>query len=179
MRFLNRFSQHCDKNKMTLQNLATCWAPNLLRSEDETYDKVLRDASSVNAAIMIMIDHIDEIADDQPAKLKKPGLHKMRSFSDFTKEIKPPVNTENQKLTASTDDLAALGNSTNTQSRWKETLSPDGKKYYYNVDTRQTSWTLPKESSAIDTPPTTSTNNDNNFDNHNNKNDNDNNSKKK
>lgn len=36
---------------MTLANLATCWAPNLLRSKEESYEKVLREASLVKTFV--------------------------------------------------------------------------------------------------------------------------------
>lgn len=47
LRFLNKFSQHANTNKMSLINIAVCWAPNLLRSKEESYEKIMREAALV------------------------------------------------------------------------------------------------------------------------------------
>lgn len=47
VRFLNKFSQHAAANKMSLINIAVCWAPNLLRPKEESYEKIMREASLV------------------------------------------------------------------------------------------------------------------------------------
>eukprot|EP01117_Protostelium_nocturnum_P003776 TRINITY_DN15038_c0_g1_i1.p1 TRINITY_DN15038_c0_g1~~TRINITY_DN15038_c0_g1_i1.p1 ORF type:complete len:576 (+),score=218.04 TRINITY_DN15038_c0_g1_i1:219-1946(+) len=59
LRHLNNVSKHSEKNKMTPTNLATCWAPNLLRPEKETQETMMSDANVVNFIIETAITEVD------------------------------------------------------------------------------------------------------------------------
>lgn len=76
LKFLNKVSQHSDKNKMTIENLATCWAPNLLRFQVYTsifffyiyiwkgdLEKSMVDINDVNGLISTMIKDVDLFAE--------------------------------------------------------------------------------------------------------------------
>jgi hypothetical protein len=68
MKFLNKVSQFSDKNKMTVDNLATVWAPNLLRAETETVEKIMLDSNYVNSIIRTLIEHVDTMAEGIPPR---------------------------------------------------------------------------------------------------------------
>ena len=63
-----RVEKHSDKNKMGLQNLATCFGPNLLKfqgdgsqGEDEMMGSLILDTPVVNEITSTLIQHGEEI----------------------------------------------------------------------------------------------------------------------
>lgn len=54
--FLKKVSLRSDRNKMTVENLAVCWAPNLLRSKEELMEKALEDATQVAEVVALLIE---------------------------------------------------------------------------------------------------------------------------
>jgi len=127
MQFLNKLSKHSQNNKMTLTNIATCWAPNLLRSSQETYEKVMREASLVTNVVGTLIENVDYMSHEKV----KPTVH---SSADPI-PTKPIDSTRNER--SQTSGTAP------SISDWREAQTPDGKTYYYNVKTKETSWTNP------------------------------------
>jgi len=127
MQFLNKLSKHSQNNKMTLTNIATCWAPNLLRCSEETYEKVMREASLVTNVVATLIENIEYMSSDKV----KPIVH---SSADAipTKLVESTRNERSQTSVSA----PSIGD-------WREVQTPDGKPYYYNVKTKETSWTNP------------------------------------
>jgi hypothetical protein len=57
--FLRLVSQHADVNKMTPSNLAMVFAPNLLKSRDQTANMSMLDTNSSSTILESMIQNFD------------------------------------------------------------------------------------------------------------------------
>lgn len=55
--FLHELSQHADVNKMGSVNLATCFAPTILRDREESLEALLNDGNYLRALVKFMIEH--------------------------------------------------------------------------------------------------------------------------
>jgi len=90
MHHLHKISLHCEKNKMTVNNLATCWAPNLLRPEKETTEQMMNDVETVNTIIMILIEEI-EFMTETKAEDSSDTLRDLRPAPSFNSAFSPPA----------------------------------------------------------------------------------------
>jgi len=59
VKFLHKVSQNSVLNKMTATNLATCWAPNLLKSENESVASLVYDTVLINSIVETLIENIE------------------------------------------------------------------------------------------------------------------------
>lgn len=64
MQFLSKVANNSDFNKMTPTNLATCWAPNLLKNETETTESMVMEGVHACSVIACLIENIDFMAQD-------------------------------------------------------------------------------------------------------------------
>ncbi len=77
---------------MPVMNLATCWSPNLLKAETESFEQIMWDSAHVNAIIKTMIEHIDFIAQDpSPQDEEKDGkyINTMVEEETRTRKVNP------------------------------------------------------------------------------------------
>ncbi|PRP87963.1 hypothetical protein PROFUN_02700 [Planoprotostelium fungivorum] len=100
MHHLHEISLHSEVNKMTADNLATCWAPNLLRPEKETTDTLLQDAEAINRIISTIITEVHFMAQGKEeggvAFDEESGLKELRkSASSLGSFISPSPSSEN------------------------------------------------------------------------------------
>jgi len=61
LEFLQEIIEHKDKNKMTEDNLAICFAPNLLKSKNESIEAVIGDAGRCNGVVRSLIFYTDKL----------------------------------------------------------------------------------------------------------------------
>lgn len=61
LEFLQKVVAHCETNKMTVNNLAIVFAPNLLSAKGETLEIIARDTGAVNILTRFMIEHASEL----------------------------------------------------------------------------------------------------------------------
>ena len=73
--FLSKVSQYEDTNKMGSSNLATIFAPNILRTEDEDPMQLMNDSTKVHNIVKLMIDEVDFMASrsQSPKTLEHDG----------------------------------------------------------------------------------------------------------
>mmetsp|Transcript_30107 Transcript_30107/g.33632 ORF Transcript_30107/g.33632 Transcript_30107/m.33632 type:complete len:169 (+) Transcript_30107:462-968(+) len=82
MKFLYEVSLKQDKNKMSATNLAIVFAPNLIRTREETYEIILTHSTLVNSLMTLLIKRYPQIfegkelvsADPNEGEAKKPEL---------------------------------------------------------------------------------------------------------
>ncbi|KYR00663.1 pleckstrin (PH) domain-containing protein [Tieghemostelium lacteum] len=75
MSFLNRISTKSTVNKMTSVNLATVFAPNILRPQKESLNQIMEDSNFVTSIIKVIIDEI--------AFISKVSIHLSSSPNDI------------------------------------------------------------------------------------------------
>lgn len=63
--FFNRVAKKCDKNLMTVGNLAVCFGPTLLRPEEETVASIM-DIKFYNIVVEILIENCEKITAGPP-----------------------------------------------------------------------------------------------------------------
>jgi len=75
--FLKKVSEHADKNMMTSHNLATCWAPTLLRqdpsetSAENSLQEMMMQSESATGLIETIIDNIEFLSVHKLAPVQK------------------------------------------------------------------------------------------------------------
>ena len=65
--FLNTVAAYSETNKMTAQNLAIVWAPNLIRPQDTNPFATLRDLKYVTATTMWLIEACETVFSEEDA----------------------------------------------------------------------------------------------------------------
>lgn len=69
---LCRVAKKCDKNLMTIGNLAVCFGPTLLRPEEETVASIM-DIKFYNIVVEILIENCEKISSGSPQETPNPG----------------------------------------------------------------------------------------------------------
>lgn len=84
MAFLGRVATHSDENKMAVHNLATVFAPNLLRLREDNRVQAAMDTPYINGVIQSFIQDFDNLfSEEEPPELT-PSLAK--AIQDYTAE---------------------------------------------------------------------------------------------
>jgi len=95
LRFLKKVSEHSSTNMMTLTNLATCWAPNLLQAppEQETAESLMIDAGAVTDLVCILIREVEFLASSKQSLLQKAMLHDQGTAGSSNESIPSRTST--------------------------------------------------------------------------------------
>eukprot|EP00005_Dracoamoeba_jomungandri_P002096 CAMPEP_0174253966 /NCGR_PEP_ID=MMETSP0439-20130205/3325_1 /TAXON_ID=0 /ORGANISM="Stereomyxa ramosa, Strain Chinc5" /LENGTH=987 /DNA_ID=CAMNT_0015335303 /DNA_START=51 /DNA_END=3011 /DNA_ORIENTATION=- len=96
--FLRRVSEYSEINKMALHNLATVFAPNLLRKQQSNAFGMVVDTPMINSIVNTLISEYDYIFEDLPieAHLTEPGTAARccRALYDYKGESDEELNFE-------------------------------------------------------------------------------------
>ena len=89
--FLKKVATYSEINKMTPANLATCFAPSLLRApEGASAQQALMDMSAAIGALNILIRHPDDLPMPDPAEIKRNTKYKVESVKAAAPLAPPP-----------------------------------------------------------------------------------------
>ena len=94
--FSIRVAQKCDKNLMTVGNLAVCFGPTLLRPEEETVASII-DIKFYNIVVEILIENCDRISAGLPQEPPNAGISQNLSSSprvDNKDDQQPPAKPQ-------------------------------------------------------------------------------------
>ncbi|KAN0016038.1 hypothetical protein ACTFIU_005990 [Dictyostelium citrinum] len=98
MVFLNKISLNNKVNKMTSQNLATVFAPNILRPQKETLNQIMEDSAYVTSIIKSFIDEI--------AFISKQSNHLSTSVDDIP-SVSLPRSPSNYSVSSGGESISS------------------------------------------------------------------------
>eukprot|EP00033_Pygsuia_biforma_P002353 GCRY01002602.1.p1 GENE.GCRY01002602.1~~GCRY01002602.1.p1 ORF type:complete len:875 (+),score=340.84 GCRY01002602.1:317-2941(+) len=122
--FLRLVDEHRDVNKMAIHNLATVFAPNLLRRENETVVDQVQDIPFVNDVLSIFIKDFVYIFGDEPIPLVYPDTPRPPTAIRLVKALYDYSAADENELSFYQYDrfyVVAMGD-----DDWWEGVNPDG-----------------------------------------------------
>lgn len=117
--FLNRVSRLSDINKMTVQNLAMVFGPNLLKPENDTPQTLMQDAARINEIVELLIKNENLLTHSTILKRSRASVYHHYSGSNN--------NKNNNNNNSSDGGLQQSSSSSNNQQVWQSPSIPPKK----------------------------------------------------